>query len=44
MSKQEILERVQNILNQYPGEIIGDLDLLRHDLENDIIEGDKDGQ
>ena len=37
MSKQEILERVQNILNQYPGEIIGDLDLLRHDLENEVI-------
>ena len=38
MTKQEILERVQNIIYQYPGEIIGDLDLLRHDLENDIIE------
>ena len=38
MTKQEILERVQNIIHQYPGEMIGDLDLLRHDLENDIIE------
>ena len=42
MTKQEILERVQNIINQYPGEMIGDLDLLRHDLENDIIEERKD--
>ena len=38
MTKQEILDRVQDMLNQYPSEIIGDLDLLRHDLENDIIE------
>ena len=37
MTKQEILERVQNIIHQYPGEMIGDLDLLRHDLENDVI-------
>tara|TARA_R110002020_G_scaffold419424_1_gene628640 strand:- start:123 stop:266 length:144 start_codon:yes stop_codon:yes gene_type:complete len=37
MTKQEILERVQNIINQYPGEMIGDLDLLRHDLEKDVI-------
>ena len=37
MTKQEILDRVQDILNQYPGEMVGDLDLLRHDLENDII-------
>ena len=37
MSKQEILERVRNIINQYP-ECFGDLDLLRHDLETDIIE------
>ena len=40
MTKQEILDRLQDMLNQYPGEIIGDLDLLRHDLENDIIEGE----
>ena len=40
MTKQEILDRVKDMLNQYPGEIIGDLDLLRHDLENDIIEGE----
>jgi len=38
MTKQEILERIKNVINQYPGEMIGDLDLLRHDLENDIIE------
>ena len=40
MSKQEILDRVQNVLNQARGQYpwIGDLDLLRHDLENDIIE------
>ena len=40
MTKQEILERVQIVLNQARGQYpwIGDLDLLRHDLENDIIE------
>ena len=38
MTKQDILDRIQDVINQYPGEIIGDLDLLRHDLENDIIE------
>jgi len=37
MTKQEILERVQNIINQYPGELIGDLDFLRHDLEKDVM-------
>ena len=36
MTKQEILERVQDILNQ-DGNVQA-LDLLRHDLENDIIE------
>ena len=36
MSKQEILDRVQDILNQ-DGNVQA-LDLLRHDLENDIIE------
>ena len=39
MSKQEILDRVQDILNQ-DGNVQA-LDLLRHDLENDIIEGDE---
>ena len=36
MTKQEILERVQDILNQ-DGNVQA-LDLLRHDLENHIIE------
>ena len=35
MSKQEILDRVQDILNQ-DGNVQA-LDLLRHDLENEII-------
>ena len=39
MSKQEILERIQNVLNQGVDTESGDLDLLRHDLENDIIQG-----
>ena len=39
MSKQEILERVQDILNQ-DGNVQA-LDLLRHDLENDIISDEK---
>ena len=41
MSKQEILERIENVMNQHIGpypDLLGDLDLLRHDLENDIIE------
>ena len=37
MTKQEILERIQNILNQVVDTESMDLDLLRHDLENDII-------
>lgn len=39
MSKQEILERIQNVLNQGGNLQIfhQSLDLLRHDLENDII-------
>jgi len=42
MTKQEILERIENVLNQHIGpDLIGDLDLLRHDLENDIIEESK---
>ena len=35
MTKQEILDRVQDILNQEGN--VQALDLLRHDLENDII-------
>ena len=46
MTKQEILDRVQDILNQQgyvneDGHIHQELDLLRHDLENDIIEEGK---
>ena len=40
MTKQEILDRVQDMLNQACDgiqDITGDLDLLRHDLENDVI-------
>ena len=40
MSKQEILDRIKNVLIQATGrypDVIGDLDLLRHDLENFII-------
>ena len=36
ISKQEILERIQDIL--YQDGNVQELDLLRHDLENDIIE------
>ena len=45
MTKQEILERIQNVLNQATGQypdMMGDLDLLRHDLENDIIKERKE--
>ena len=38
MTKQEILDRIQNVLNQGVDTRSNDLDLLRHDLENDIIE------
>ena len=37
MTLQEILDRVQNILNQNVFNQSSDLDLLRHDLENEII-------
>jgi len=40
MTKEEILERIQDILNQGVDTDMQDLDLLRHDIENDIIEGD----
>ena len=39
MTLQEILDRVQNVLNQGVDTESQDLDLLRHDLENDIIQG-----
>tara|TARA_Y100000592_G_scaffold21159_1_gene32557 strand:- start:4937 stop:5080 length:144 start_codon:yes stop_codon:yes gene_type:complete len=37
MSKQEILERIYNVLNQGIDTRSNDLDLLRYDLEKDII-------
>ena len=37
MTLQEILERIQNVLNQGVDTESQDLDLLRHDLENEII-------
>ncbi len=37
MTKQEILDRIWNVLNQGVDTESGDLDLLRHDLENDVI-------
>ena len=37
MTKQEILYRIWNVLNQGVDTESADLDLLRHDLENDII-------
>ena len=39
MTLQEILDRIQDVLNQ-DGNVQA-LDLLRHDLENEIIKGDK---
>ena len=41
MTLQEILDRVQNVLYQDVDTESGDLDLLRHDLELDIIEKEK---
>ena len=37
MTKSEILDRIWNVLNQGVDTESGDLDLLRHDLENDVI-------
>ena len=37
MTKQEILNRIWNVLNQGVDTESQDLDLLRHDLENDVI-------
>ena len=37
MTKQEILNRIWNVLNQGVDTDGGDLDLLRHDLELDIM-------
>ena len=41
MTKQEILDRIWNILNQGVDTESNDLDLLRHDLELEIIKGSK---
>ena len=37
MSKQEILDRIWNVLNQGVDTESNDLDLLRYDLEKDVI-------
>ena len=37
MTKLEILDRIWNVLNQGVDTRDNDLDLLRHDLENDVI-------
>lgn len=37
MTKLEILDRIWNVLNQGVDTESGDLDLLRHDLENDVM-------
>ena len=42
MTKKEILERIENVLNQGVDTRSNDLDLLRHDLENDIIGSSND--
>ena len=47
MTKLEILDRVQDMLNQACNgiqDITGDLDLLRHNLENDVIAEQKFNQ
>ena len=41
MSLQEILDRIQNVLYQGVDTESQDLDLLRHDLELEIIEKNK---
>ena len=41
MTKQEILERIENLLNQGVDTESNDLDLLRHELELEIIEKEK---
>ena len=37
MTKLEILDRIWNVLNQGVDTESGDLDLLWHDLENNVI-------
>ena len=41
MTLQEILDRIQNVLYQDVDTESQDLDLLRHDLELEIIEKEK---
>ena len=41
MTLQEILDRIQNVLYQGVDTESQDLDLLRHDLELEIIEKEK---
>jgi hypothetical protein len=43
MSKQEILDRIWNVLNQGVDTQSNDLDLLRHDLELEIIKEQNEG-
>ena len=40
MSKQEVLERIWNVLNQGVDTESQDLDLLRYDLEKSMIDKD----
>ena len=44
MTKLEILDRIWNVLNQGVDTESNDLDLLRHDLENDVITEQKFNQ
>ena len=41
MTKQEILDRIWNVINQGVDTRGNDLDLLAYDLEKDIIEENK---
>ena len=41
MTLQEILEGIENVLNQGVDTESNDLDLLRYDLESEIIEKEK---
>tara|TARA_Y100001973_G_C5200486_1_gene337259 strand:- start:3404 stop:3538 length:135 start_codon:yes stop_codon:yes gene_type:complete len=43
MSKQEILDRIWNVLNQGVDTESNDLDLLRYDLELEIIKESNEG-
>ena len=43
MTKQDILDRIWNVLNQGVDTESADLDLLRHDLELEIIKESNEG-